>query len=269
MAKSKYATQDGVCIAKACKGVHMAGLGRPVTPPRAHVPDRQGERRQDRHQLHPRRPSKTPAASNNPLIAKAQWVKPWPDPSSFMFPLFPGASISPTDNLNCSLVGITPAQAARLGVKGTSRACRASTPTSRGATRSPVRRAGCYAALDRKLTIEIVARIPFLWRNPITILGPQVAKWAFDQSAGTTALRARRGQPLRSPSRPQGQHGEQRLEPPPRGAHRAAHRTDAVLEPHEPLAPVDVPLDREVQRLPSSVMPRAAGRRPLPLRRPA
>ena len=30
--------------------------------------------------------------------------------------------------------------------------------------------------------------IPFLWRNAITILGPQVAKWEFDQSTGTTAF---------------------------------------------------------------------------------
>ena len=42
-------------------------------------------------------------------------------------------------------------------------------------------------ALDRKLSTEIVAWIPFLWRNRITILGPQVASWAFDQSIGTTA----------------------------------------------------------------------------------
>jgi hypothetical protein len=42
--------------------------------------------------------------------------------------------------------------------------------------------------LDRKLSTEIVPWIPFLWRNQITILGPQVAKWAFDQSTGVTAF---------------------------------------------------------------------------------
>ena len=45
----------------------------------------------------------------------------------------------------------------------------------------------CYARLDRKLSTDIVPWIPFLWRNRITILGPQVATWAFDQSSGTTA----------------------------------------------------------------------------------
>ena len=57
-------------------------------------------------------------ASNNPLVANVQWVKPWPDPASFIVPLFAGAAIRPTQNFNWSLVGITPAQAARLGVEG-------------------------------------------------------------------------------------------------------------------------------------------------------
>ena len=48
-------------------------------------------------------------------------------------------------------------------------------------------RSSCYAALDRQLT-TMVPVIPFLWRNAVTILGPQVAKWEFDQSAGTTAF---------------------------------------------------------------------------------
>ena len=48
-------------------------------------------------------------------------------------------------------------------------------------------RVDCYARLDRKLSTELVPWIPFLWRNRITILGPQVARWAFDQSTGTTA----------------------------------------------------------------------------------
>ena len=50
------------------------------------------------------------------------------------------------------------------------------------------RRLDCYAALDRKLTTQIVPTIPFLSRNQITILGPQVARWQFDQAAGVTAL---------------------------------------------------------------------------------
>jgi hypothetical protein len=48
-------------------------------------------------------------------------------------------------------------------------------------------RLDCYAQLDRKLSAQVVPWIPFLWRNRINILGPQVAKWGFDQAAGTTA----------------------------------------------------------------------------------
>ena len=188
MAKSKYATKDGVCTAKACKGVRMRSAG-PYAPSQRISPIVKADAAKIGVILINRgRPLETPA-SNNPLVANAQWVKPWPDPASFMFPLFLGASISPTDNLNWSLAGITPAQAARLGVKGTVkgvpsvdadiRRCNALAGTDR---------TGCYAALDRKLTVGIAPVIPFLWRHSITILGPQVAKWAFDQSTGTTGF---------------------------------------------------------------------------------
>ena len=72
----------------------------------------------------------------------------------------------------------------------------AASPASRASTADLVRcaalvgepRLDCYAALDRKLSTEVVPWIPYLWRSRITILGSQVAKWAFDQSSGTTAF---------------------------------------------------------------------------------
>ena len=45
-------------------------------------------------------------------------------------------------------------------------------------------RIACYAALDRQLTNQIVPWIPYLWRDQLNVLGPDVATWSFDQSAG-------------------------------------------------------------------------------------
>jgi ABC-type transport system substrate-binding protein len=188
MAESKYATKDGVCTAKACKGVRMRKAG-PYAPSQRISPIVKANAAKIGVILINRsRPVDRPA-SNNPLVANAQWVKPWPDPSSFLFPLFTGAGIRPSANFNWSLVGITPAQAARLGVEGKVRGVPSvDADIARCNVLSGTDRTRCYAALDRKLTVGIAPVIPFLWRNSVTILGPQVAKWAFDQSTGTTAF---------------------------------------------------------------------------------
>jgi peptide/nickel transport system substrate-binding protein len=192
LAKSKYATRNGVCIAKACKRVHLfSGL---ALSPISYAP---GERMKPiitataaklgiTFILRGRKADRP--SSNNPFLANVEWPKHLPDPSNYFDPLLAGAAIVPSGNLNYSLVGITPAQAARLGVKGNVKGvpsmdadlARCSSVTGTG-------RVDCYARLDRKLSTEVVAWIPFLWRNRITILGPQVARWAFDQSIGTTA----------------------------------------------------------------------------------
>jgi peptide/nickel transport system substrate-binding protein len=188
MAESKYATKDGVCTAKACKGVRMRWAG-PYAPSQRISPIVKANAAKIGVILINRsRPVDRPA-SNNPLVANAQWVKPWPDPSSFLFPLFTGAGIRPSGNFNWSLVGITPAQAARLGVEGKVRGVPSvDADIARCNVLSGAARTGCYGALDRKLTVGVAPVIPFLWRDSITILGPQVAKWAFDQSTGTTGF---------------------------------------------------------------------------------
>jgi peptide/nickel transport system substrate-binding protein len=188
MAKSKYATKNGVCTARACKSVRMRSAG-PYAPSQRISPIVKANAAKIGIILINRgRPLDMPA-SNNPLVANAEWVKPWPDPASFLFPLFMGTSIRPRGNLNWSLVGITPAQAARLGVNGRVKGVPSvDADIGRCNALAGADRAGCYAALDRKLTVGIAPVIPFLWRDSITILGPQVAKWAFDQSTGTTGF---------------------------------------------------------------------------------
>lgn len=188
LAKSKYATREGVCTDRACKGIRFGRAG-PYAPSQR-IPGivKASARRIGLTFINREGPEYAPS-SNNPIIAGAQWLKPWPDPSGVVGPLFAGASILPTFNVNWSLLGITPAQARRLGVEGVVRGVpsvdadigRCNALTGPG-------RAGCWAALDRKLTAGIVPVIPFLWRSSLTILGPQVAKWKYDQAAGTTAF---------------------------------------------------------------------------------
>jgi hypothetical protein len=49
-------------------------------------------------------------------------------------------------------------------------------------------RVTCYAAIDRSLMEDVVPWIPYMWAKTVTILGPNVTKWNFDQSAGFTAF---------------------------------------------------------------------------------
>ncbi len=187
MAKSKYAVRNGVCVAKACKSVRFGSVG-PYAPSQRIKPVvKDDARRIGIVFINRRRPYDVPS-SNNPVLVNVQWLTPWPDPVSFFEPNFAGRSIRPKDNLNYSLLGLTPKQAARLHVGG---AVRRVPSIDSGLARcnsfTGIRRTSCYAALDRHLT-RLVPAIPFLWRNAITILGPQVVKWEFDQSTGTTAF---------------------------------------------------------------------------------
>jgi peptide/nickel transport system substrate-binding protein len=193
MAKSKYATKGGVCIAKACKGVFLAPLYEdvnfnageimaPIVKANAKLIGI-GFRQSARDYIRILTPSYNLAASPS-----THWPADYPDPGNLVERFFAGSAIRPKINLNTSLVGITPAQASRLGVTGKVKGV----PSVDGDIARCSRLAGdtrldCYAQLDRKLSAQVVPWIPFLWRNRINILGPQVAKWGFDQAAGTTA----------------------------------------------------------------------------------
>src|SRR5439155_26467330 len=111
------------------------------------------------------------------------WVMDYPDPAAFVDQLFDAEFIRPEPNLDFSLVGITPAQARRLGVNG-----RVSGVPSVDADVAACSalvgppRLDCYARLDQKLTMQIVPWVPLIQRDRITMLGPQVARWVYDSS---------------------------------------------------------------------------------------
>ncbi len=110
-------------------------------------------------------------------------------PLQLLRPALPGAEHPAQGQSQLSLLGLTQKQAARLHVSGAVRHVPSvDNAIARCSSLDGTRRASCYAALDRQLTAEIVPVIPFLWRNAVTFLGPQVAKWEFDHSTGMTAF---------------------------------------------------------------------------------
>jgi ABC-type transport system substrate-binding protein len=188
MRKSGYATRNGICVAKACGGVRMATAGPYAPSQRVAEIVQKNARRIGILLINRSRPRDRPS-SNNQIVVNAQWVQPWPDPSGFMFPLLSSAGIQPSGNFNYSLLGLTPAQARRLGVSGrTAHVPSIDADIARCNARAGSSRTACWAELDRKVTAGIAPWIPFLWRDSITILGPHVARWAYDRSAGTTAF---------------------------------------------------------------------------------
>ena len=133
----------------------------------------------------PRTPTSTSAISR-----AGWWYADYPEAANFVDSLFSSAAILPQRSPNASLVGITPAQAARLGLRGRVRGVPSvDADIVRCSSLAGGPRLDCYAGLDRKLSTEIVAVIPFLRRNRITILGPQVAtSGASTSSTGMTAF---------------------------------------------------------------------------------
>ncbi len=118
---------------------------------------------------------------------RPRWGKDYADPSTFIDPLF--NTILPSGNTNYSLVGLTPAVAKKLKITGEHH--QRAEHRGRGQEVRQHRRrraAACYAAIDRKLTTQIVPWVPYLWRDQVNILAPNVTKWTFDQNAGLSGF---------------------------------------------------------------------------------
>ena len=191
MAKSKYTTRNGVCIAKACKRVH---LGSGPAGPSGYAP---GERMKRTimetaaklgitfilRASKPDRPS-----SNNPFSSERRVVEARPGPVELLRPTAHRRN-HPPERQPQLLARRDQARAGAQARREGPRHGRAERRRRHRAVQRAHRRGArrLLRELDRKLSTEVVAWIPFLWRNRITILGRQVASWAFDQSAGTTA----------------------------------------------------------------------------------
>ena len=129
-----------------------------------------GQHEEDRHHAQDARPqgrvhADPDAAQERPVLDRGPaGARTTPTPTTFFGPLFDGRKIIPRGNTNYSLLGITPAQAKKLGVKGTVTDMPSvnddldkCAPTLGGA------RVTCYAALDKKLMTQVVPWVPYLW----------------------------------------------------------------------------------------------------------
>jgi ABC-type transport system substrate-binding protein len=118
LARSRYRTRNGMCIAEACKRVSLSPVyectcyaaGQRMSPL---IRDRAAQLG-IRLQIHTRSFDKIFRPSENiPSTPNGEWFVDYPDPSSFLTRHLRGAGIPDVDNWNISLVGITPAQARR------------------------------------------------------------------------------------------------------------------------------------------------------------
>ncbi len=133
-------------------------------------------------------PSQVPVGSN------PGWGKDYGDPSTFHI-LFVSWTLGLFFNINYSLVGLTPEQAAAFesespgtiwtwntdgvpSVDAEFDVCDALTGGDRTA---------CWIELDMKIREEVVPWVPYLWGNHVTAFGPAVVEWEFDQFAADTA----------------------------------------------------------------------------------
>ena len=192
ISQSKYANSGGVCSAKECKDVLMIAdvraVDKALLPPVLAAAKKIGITFTVRT-VNGAYPVIQTTSKNIPISQRPRWFKDYADPSTFIDPLFYGGNIIASGNTNYSLVGLKPGQAAQLGIKGNvnnvpsidalADKCQALIGNAR---------VTCYAGIDRVLTRDIVPWVPYMWAKTVTILGPNVTQWNFDQSAGFTAF---------------------------------------------------------------------------------
>jgi hypothetical protein len=114
------------------------------------------------------------------------WGKDYADATTFYGPLFDGRNIIARNNTNYSLLGITPAIAKKVGAKGSiTDAPSVNADLDKCAPTIGNARVSCYAALDKKLTWNIVPWVPYLWSYAQSVSSKNVTKFEFDQFGGT------------------------------------------------------------------------------------
>jgi peptide/nickel transport system substrate-binding protein len=128
------------------------------------------------------------ASARVPIAMFASYGKDYADPFSFLR-AFTADAIQPSGGVNASLVGLTRSRAAELGIPyppGGVPSIDADVATCEAD--SGAARLDCWAALDRRLTQDVVAWVPYAWLNVVTITAPTVTRFAFDQFSGNPSF---------------------------------------------------------------------------------
>jgi len=192
MKLSKYDTdKDGICDAPECKDVlyvtEADRLRQDMQPPTSASFEKIGITLKVRS-VEGAYPVIQDISKNVPASGRPGWGKDYADASTFMV-LFDSRSTLPTGNINYSLVGLTPEQAAKVKASGTIEGIPSVDADIDACNLIPVgdERVQCWADLDKKLMEEVVPWIPYLDATATQITGPTVTKWDFDQFSGTIA----------------------------------------------------------------------------------
>src|SRR4029077_16379782 len=122
MKGSKYDTGgEGMCSASACKNGLLIADTRQLD--QKMVPVIQADAQKigitfTVRSIEGAYPAIQTPSRNIPIAERPGWGKDYADPFTFFNPLFDGRTIQANGNTNYSLVGITPATAAKVGAKG-------------------------------------------------------------------------------------------------------------------------------------------------------
>jgi len=196
MRLSKYdPKQDGLCDASACKNVFTIAAN--TSQDLNEVPVVQNALAKLGITLNVRELTPSAAAAvvstvtkNVPLALSQAFAKDYADPSTFMV-LFESSSITPTGNNNASLVGLTPAIAAQVGItipKGDTIPSIDAQANACDQIPAGNARTTCYVNLDKYLMENVVPWVPYLSPNEVHLLSQAVTAWDYDQSSDTTAF---------------------------------------------------------------------------------
>ena len=190
MKGSRYDTKgDGTCSAAACKNVLLLADVRQVDTKMVPVIQQSAKKigiAFTVRSVEGAYPAIQTPSRNIPLAERPGWGKDYADAYTFFNPLFDGRTIQANGNTNYSLVGITPAIAAKVHAKGNVRSVPSvDSDLDRCAGQSGNERLTCYGNLDRKLMEDVVPWVPYLWSFATHITGPDVKKWDFDQFTGS------------------------------------------------------------------------------------
>ena len=186
MKQSKYDPgHTGQCTASACKHVLMIADTRSVD--KTMVPIIQADAAKigitfTVRSINGAYPTIQTPSKNIPIAERTSWGKDYADPYTFFAELFTSTAILKEGNTNYSLVGLTPSQAASIGVKGNvNNVPSADKQINACVTKLGQARINCWEGVDKYLMTQVVPWVPYLWPNNVFIIGPQVTHWNYDQ----------------------------------------------------------------------------------------
>ena len=194
MKQSRYDPRHtGSCTASACKGVLMIGDTRSLD--NRMIPVILADAKKigitfTVRQINGAYTTIQTTSKNIPISERPGWGKDYADPYTFFAELFDSNAIIPQGNSNYSLVGVTPAlnTQKKLGLSGNLRNVpNVDADVSACEAKLGPARITCWENLDKKLMTQVVPWVPYLWSNNVTILGPNVTHWNYDQFSDGTA----------------------------------------------------------------------------------